>query len=102
MCKYDQDCYYLGEWKKGTKEKHGRGVYFAKECRVDGTDEEFQVYSDDIIYEGYWLNNKWHDKGRKIRGDEYFIGKFKEGKKHGPGFENMKKQTYEGEWQNDR
>jgi hypothetical protein len=41
---------YEGEFKKGTKIKHGRGV---------------QIY-ENIVYEGYWFENQRSDRGRAI------------------------------------
>lgn len=67
----------------------------------------------DIIYEGNFFNNQWHGFGRAIMSDDrYYIGFFKNDRKHGRGtlvkphknLEKGEKQGYiieEGEWKND-
>ena len=49
---------YEGDWKPGTFVKHGRGVF---------------VYPDSKMYEGYFVNDKRHGKGRFFykNGDVY-------------------------------
>ena len=86
---YIQGHYYLGQCKKGTQVLEGRGT------RINKTGG---------IYEGYWLNNKMHNKGRYIWPDGgMYEGNFDQNKRHGKGvhlFADGKK--YEGEWYCDK
>ena len=62
---------YLGYVIKGQKQKQGAGK---------------AVYSDGMIYEGYWKDDLKHGKGRWINKDgRVYEGMFRHDLKHGLG-----------------
>ena len=75
---------YWGEWSKA--KIHGRGV---------------KIFNDGDIYEGYFMNGLFHDKGRYIRDDngEVYEGQWKNDNRHGQGVNKYADgDVYDGEW----
>ena len=81
-------CVYYGEYKKGTLERHGRGLF---------------IWEDEEYYLGYWANDKREGKGTNTyKNGNVYIGHYKKGKKHGDGIYEWKNgDKYEGEFKND-
>lgn len=66
--------YYLGQAQPLSELREGRGVWLSSPLNQ--------------MYEGYWKNDQFSGKGRLISqesGDAY-MGQFRQGKRHGPGF----------------
>ena len=76
LTKESGETYHIGEKRKGKDQKCGRGIYICIDKKA-----AFQS-----IYEGYFLNNMTHGKGRSIRSNgEYYEGEFLANSYHGQG-----------------
>lgn len=80
---------YTGQWLKETNIRQGRGK---------------QIWTDGSVYEGYWLNNKAHQKGRLVHADgDVYEGGWKEDQAHGFGiYSHLDGARYVGEWKDDK
>jgi len=60
---------YIGQWIKGQEVKQGFGTY---------------IWDDGDYYQGNWLNDNKHFKGKIVRSDGYmYEGDYQNGKAHG-------------------
>ena len=84
----DMICNYFGEFKKGTMNRHGRGLF---------------IWEDGEKYMGYWVNDKREGQGKNTytNGNKY-EGSYKNGKKEGFGIYKWENgDSYSGNWKND-
>jgi len=77
---------YVGEWDKQGR-RSGKGA---------------QIYGDSV-YEGYWLADKKHGKGRVISDSGFvYVGDWRDGLKHGQGkYTDLDGSCYEGQFISD-
>jgi len=81
--------YYCGEWLIGTNLKHGRGIY---------------CYKNKNLYEGFWVNNRIHGKGRMISKNYIYQGSWIQGEATGRGIviDTKNNTKYKGTFKNFR
>ena len=86
--KKEINCFYHGEFKKGTQIRHGRGLF---------------VWDDGEFYLGYWVNDKREGIGKnRYKNGNIYEGSYKKGKKDGDGIYKWKNgDKYTGKWKND-
>jgi len=86
---YEDGSIYYGEWMKGTKNKHGRGI---------------QLWEDGTRYEGYFQFNKANLKGRLLHSDgDVYEGNWLNGKAEGFGvYKHIDGSVYKGNWKQDK
>lgn len=86
---YEDSSIYYGEWLKGSKLRHGRGI---------------QLWEDGTRYEGYFENNKANLKGKLIHSDgDIFEGNWFNGKAEGFGvYKHIDGSIYKGNWKQDK
>ena len=77
---------YVGQFKNNLRNGKGKMIYY-----------------DDFVYEGDWVNNRWHGIGTIVDKDVTFVGNFIMGEKNGDGivyYNNGNK--LEGPYSNDK
>ena len=89
---------YEGEWLKGKAIREGYGI-----CVNRGHYSEDPNVKDDVLYEGYFKNDKRHWKGREIlHGVGIYEGEYEDNRKHGFGeYEYYNGDSYHGKFDND-
>lgn len=86
---YEDGSVFYGEWMKGTKNRHGRGI---------------QLWEDGTRYEGYFQFNKANLKGKLIHSDgDVYEGNWLNGKAEGYGvYKHIDGSVYRGNWKQDK
>ncbi|CAI2374483.1 unnamed protein product [Moneuplotes crassus] len=89
---------YLGEWNGDMRE--GRGIQVTLNNPAEGDQPSSDIA---FIYEGYWLNDLAHGKGRLIHQDgDVYKGSWEKGKASGYGdYIHSDGTKYEGSWKDD-
>ena len=84
--KYENGHFYAGQVNPDTNKREGQGIYVNAQANS--------------IYEGYWLDDEYHGRGREIYSMRaVYEGEWQNGKKHGKGiFECLDGLKYEGDY----
>ena len=82
---FEEKTYYHGYWNRKMNQRQDYGI-----C----------VYDDGSLYEGFWLEDVEHGKGRFVsKRGSFYEGDFIDGEKHGFGrFVHSNNTMYDGEW----
>ncbi|CAI2374235.1 unnamed protein product [Moneuplotes crassus] len=89
---------YLGEWNGDMREGRGIQVTFN-----NGINEDLSLSEHAFIYQGFWVDNLAHGKGRLIHHDgDSYEGSWEQGKASGYGeYRHSDGTTFKGNWKED-